>query len=345
MPHPAHHGRSRRLLLVLLETALILVAIAAAAYLRLGAGATEFLTGDEMPLRALIVVVVCQMCLHYCDLYDQARIAADRRDLIVRTLQALGATSIILALVYYFAPDMALGRGVAVIASALVVPLVIGWRLGFRWLSSQVGPRERLLLVGTNSAAVALARELHLRRDLGVEIVGFVDTDAHRVGQPVFNPGIVGTVDDIPAIVGERGIDKVVVSLADARGKLPMWRLLEMRTQGVRFEHLASVYEEYTGKIAIENLRPSWLIFNAGFERSPWRDAAKRAIDIAAALIGLFLLAPVIGLLAMLIRVTSPGPVFYRQQRVGQGGRVFTVVKLRSMRADAEQGTGAVWAR
>jgi len=76
------------------------------------------------------------------------------------------------------------------------------------------------------------------------------------------------------------------VSLADARGKLPMWKLLEMRTAGVTFEHLASVYEEYTGKIALENLRPSWLIFPHGFNKSPWREAAKRAIDIVAGLVG-----------------------------------------------------------
>src|SRR4029450_8369117 len=119
-------------------------------------------------------------------------------------------------------------------------------------------PRARLPLVGTGPAALSLARELFSRRqELGVEIVGFVDPDPARVGAPVINPGVIGTIEDIPSIVRARNVDRVVVSLADARGKLPIDKLLEMKLNGVTFDHLASVYESYTGKIAVENLRPS----------------------------------------------------------------------------------------
>ncbi len=151
----------------------------------------------------------------------------------------------------------------------LVIAVVIGWRLAFDWTSRQVGPRERLLLVGTSAAAITLARELYERRhELGVEIVGFADPNPELVGTSVINPGVIGTIDQIPEIVRSRDVDRVVVSLADARGKLPMDKLLEMKLDGVSFDHLASVYEEYTGKIAIENLRPSWLIFSSGFRKS-----------------------------------------------------------------------------
>ena len=136
-----------------------------------------------------------------------------------------------------------IGRGVFLIAAVLVILSVIGWRLIYEFLSRAIGPRERLLLVGTNSAAVALAGELHDRRvELGVEIVGFVDADPQRVGEPVINPGIIGTVSDIPSIVGLKGVDRVVVSLVDARGKLPMDLLLRMKIdKGVTFDHLPSV--------------------------------------------------------------------------------------------------------
>ena len=118
-------------------------------------------------------------------------------------------------------------------------------------------------------AAIDLARELYDRRqELGVEIVGFVDTDPARVGTSLINPGVIGTSRTFPGSSGDRHVDRVVVSLADARGKLPMDKLLEMKLDGVRFDHLASVYEEYTGKIAVENLRPSWLIFSEGFRKS-----------------------------------------------------------------------------
>src|SRR5690606_20168338 len=168
---------------------------------------------------------VTQLCLYYADMYNLRRLA-DRRGTFVRIAQALGAASLLLAGVYYWFPTMVIGRGVAAISALFVVALVIGWRLAFVWLSRQLGPRERLLLVGTGDASVALARELFERRhDLGVEIVGFVDPDPARVGAPVLNPGVIGTVDDIPSIVHSRGVDRVVVSLSDARGRLPMEQL------------------------------------------------------------------------------------------------------------------------
>jgi FlaA1/EpsC-like NDP-sugar epimerase len=160
------------------------------------------------------------------------------------------------------------------LAAVMIVTLIFGWRIAFEWTNRRVGPRERLLLVGTGEGAIRLARELYERSDLGVEIVGFIDPDPARVGAPVINPGVIGTVEDIPAIVRARGVDQVVVSLSDARGKLPMDKLLEMKLDGVRFEHLASVYEKYTGKIAVDNLRPSWLIFSEGFRKSRLQDAS-----------------------------------------------------------------------
>jgi sugar transferase (PEP-CTERM system associated) len=284
------------------------------------------------------------MCLHCADLYD-LRTLSDRRDLFIRLLRALGAASLILALLYYWIPTLIIGRGVFGIASLFVVAFVVGWRVAFEWLSLRLAPAERLLIVGTNSAAVGLARELFDRRqELGVELVGFVDTDPARVGTSLINPGVIGTVKEIPEIVRYRGVDRVVVSLADARGKLSMGELLEMKlNDGVRFDHLASVYEEYTGKIAVENLRPSWLIFSQGFRKTRALSATKRACDVLMASIGLVLASPLMLLAALATKWTSAGPVFYHQQRVGKDGRIFTIHKFRSMRTDAELDTGAVW--
>jgi sugar transferase (PEP-CTERM system associated) len=174
--------------------------------------------------------------------------------------------------------------------------------------------------------------------------VGFIDPDPLRVGTAVLNPGVIGAIADIPTIVRERQVDRVVVSLADARGKLPMDKLLELRLDGVNFDHLASVYEEYTGKIAVENLRPSWLIFNDGFRKTRWLTATKRLLDMTSATLGLLLALPIMLVIAALVKLTSPGPVLYHQRRVGQHGRTFTIHKFRSMCNDAEASTGAVWA-
>jgi sugar transferase (PEP-CTERM system associated) len=336
----------RTLGIVVFETALIFALVAVAAWLRLNQQDWDISLAQHGVAKAFLVVFVTQACLYFADLYS-SRQGADRRDLFIRIMQALGAASFILAGIYFLFEDLAIGRGVFLIAAVLVIAGVVGWRVLIELTSKAMGPRERLLLVGTSPAAVALAKELHEHRvELGVEIVGFVDPDPSKVGAPVLNPGVIGTVADIPSIVSDRRVDRVVVSLADARGKLPMDELLRMKLdKGVTFDHLPTVYEEYTGKIAIENLRPSWLIFSGGFKKTRLLLAAKRALDIVAAFIGLLLLAPIMVAVALLVRLTSKGPALYHQERVGQGGRVFTVHKFRSMRQDAEAGTGAVWAQ
>ncbi len=334
----------RSVALVLFETLLIVTAVGLGAWIRLGGDAWFLLMHENGFAKALLIAFVCQVCLYYADLYE-LRVASDRRELFIGIVQALSTTSFLLAAIYFWSPDLIIGRGVFLVATTLVITLVAGWRLVFEWLTRHVAPRERLLLVGTGAAAVGLARELFRRRqELGVEIVGFVDPDPARVGTPVINPGVIGTIEDIPSIVRSRGVDRVVVSLADARGKLPMDKLLEMKLDGVTFDHLASVYEELTGKIAVENLRPSWLIFSSGFRKSRVLNNAKRVLDVTAALIGLVLAAPIMAIVGVVVRLTSEGSVLYRQQRVGQHGRVFHVVKFRSMRQNAEAGTGAVWA-
>ncbi len=337
------HAR-RPLLLLAGETTLLVAALFASTYVRMGEDAWADLADPEGMTRVLLVVAICTVCLHYADLYE-LRMISGTRDLLVRLLRALGAASIVLAAVYFWFPDLIIGRGVFLLAAGPITLLVVSWRLAFLWIVRHVGPRERLLLVGTNAASVALARELFEQRDaLGVDIVGFVDPDPARVGSPVINPGVVGTIEDIPALVSRLGVQRVVVSLADARGRLPMERLLDVRMQsGVAFEHLASIYEEYTGKIAIENLRPSWFLFSGGFRKTRVLLAAKRAIDVALSIVGLVLAAPLMALIAVAIKVSAPGPVLYRQTRVGTGGATFDVVKFRTMRVDAEQATGPVW--
>ena len=335
----------RRLALIGVEHAVILMALVMATYLRLGTDALTEAPGVLLA-RSMIVAVVLQICLHYCDLYDP-RTLSDRRDLVVGLTRAVGSASVVLAILYYVFPSLLLGRGIFMIGSLFILALVAGWRIAFEWLSLYVAPSERLLIVGTSPAAVALARELFDRRgELGVNLVGFVDPDPSRVGMSLINPGVVGTVDDIADIVRNRSVDRVVVSLADARGKLKMEKLLDMKiNQGVRFDHLASVYEQYTGKIAVENLRPSWLIFSSGFRKSRLLSFAKRLSDLVFATVGLLILAPVLVAVAIAVRLGSSGPTLYTQTRVGKDGKPFTIFKFRSMRVDAEAVTGAVWSQ
>src|SRR5580700_2884998 len=165
-----HRVTLRSVLLVAFETAMIIAAVGLAAWLRLGDDAWRILVAENGFGKALLVAAVAQICLYYADLYDLKRVA-DQRELAIRIVQALGAASFILAAVYFWFPNLIIGRGVFLIAALLIFAVIIGWRLIFGWLAPRVRPRERLLLVGTTAQAVALARELYDRRaELGVEI-------------------------------------------------------------------------------------------------------------------------------------------------------------------------------
>src|SRR5919198_767222 len=159
--------------LILSETALIMAAVIVSTYVVVGHANWSLATvGHALP-KVLLIAYVCQICLYYGDLYDDPQMLRDLRHMVVRMLKALGATSIILALLYAQFPHLIVARGVFVLTAALVGASLLGWRAAFRWASSQVGPRERLLLVGRSATAHNFERELAERLHHGVEIVGF----------------------------------------------------------------------------------------------------------------------------------------------------------------------------
>ena len=157
------------------------------------------------------------------------------------------------------------------------------------------------------------------------------------------------TVDPEPAatlasLVEREHVDLVVVALEDRRKALPVDDLLQCRLDGVAVIEQESLYERITGKIAVEALRPSYLIFNEGFSRHPWAELTKRAFDLAMGVLILALTWPLMIATGIAVRLDSPGPILFTQERVGRDGRPFVLLKFRSMRADAEKATGPVWA-
>jgi sugar transferase (PEP-CTERM system associated) len=204
--------------------------------------------------------------------------------------------------------------------------------------------QEHVLIVGTSASARIVAREVLDQRDYAYTIVGFTDEDPSRIGTSIVNPKVIGTHADIMRLVRDHRVNRIIVALADRRGRLPIEELLEAKLQGVRIEEPETTYERLTGKIMLDELKPSWLIFSDGFRARRVTRAIKRAIDLALALVGLALAAPLMVLTALAVRVDSVGPILYAQERVGEHGRRFTLYKFRSMRTDAERGT-PLWAR
>jgi sugar transferase (PEP-CTERM system associated) len=160
---------------------------------------------------------------------------------------------------------------------------------------------------------------------------------------PLVNPGIIGTIDQLFALSEKFKIEMIAVCVEDCRGLLPMDSLLDAKSMGLEVVDGHRLYETACGRLSVDELKPSFLIFSSGFRRKPVIMRFKRIVETLVALLGLVILAPVIGLIALLIKLDSPGPIFYRQTRVGLHGYPYMVIKFRSMRSDAEA-EGIQWA-
>src|SRR2546423_670312 len=156
---------------------------------------------------------------------------------------------------------------------------------------------------------------------------------------------ILGSINDLEKVVLENKPDVVVVALSERRGVFPYREMLNCKLRGVRVEDWPTFYEKLTGKIPIQNLRPSWLIFSEGFTRTGFIRTMKRVTDVLFSALGLCASLPLAVFISLLIRLDSRGPIFFRQERVGEHGKVFTLYKFRTMIADAEKETGPVWAQ
>ena len=331
------HVSTRSLTVFAGELLLIFGSVALAASLQPGTdlGASLWKIG--------LVTVVCQLCLYYNDFYDLTLVYSSR-ELIVRLLQAVGAASIVLAALYFTMPSLMIGDGIFVSALVVFVVGILGWRLLFNYLTGSLRLQERILVVGTGETARKVVRQILDQREFAYRVIGFIDDDATRIGERIVNPGIVGTPADMAALIATHQIDRIVVGLSDRRGKLPVEELLRAKMAGIRVEDATTTYERVTGKILIDDLRPSWLIFSDGFHVSRITRWMKRSIDLALALVLFVLASPLMVLTAIAILVETGRPLLYCQERVGENGKIFTLCKFRSMRQDAEIGGTPIWA-
>jgi len=324
------------------EAPLIFLAVCIGVWLRLGVPKGTVVPPSAFFSQGAAFTGVVLLALYANGLYDFAE-RLTSRGTFVATLRAFTIAAVALWALYFLVPDLQLGRGVfalALAASATIIPL---WRLGLDRLLSSDRFAERVLIVGASEKAVDIAREILHRRHLGYRVVGFLDDDPQLQGVRLINPRVIGTTLQCRELALAHGATRVVVAPGDFRGRVSMDALLDCKTSGIPVEEGASYYEQLTGKIMLEGLRKSWLIFSDGFVVSRGVLIGKRFLDLAVAALGLVLAAPLMALVALAIRLDSPGPVFFRQERVGRNRRPFTLWKFRSMRQDAEA-MGARWA-
>jgi sugar transferase (PEP-CTERM system associated) len=336
------HWSVPALLSLVMEGFLLYFAIPFATFLRLDLG-----PGVPPPLFVVVIetvafLTVVLLSFYFNGLYDFAERLSSRQ-LSIQLARALFLAGIALCALYFVIPKAQIGRGIFLLAFLFAAPGIICWRLLLRQIVKSGRFAERVLIVGADQKAIDIARETLDRKHLGYRVVGFLDDDPALQGVSILNPRVIGTTQQACDLAHLHGVTRVVVATLDFRGKVSMDSLLACKTSGIRVQEGAGYYEELTGKIMIEGLRKSWLIFSDGFMVSRAVLFAKRLLDLTAASIGLILAAPIMLLVALAVRLDSPGPVLFRQERLGRGSKPFTLWKFRSMRTDAEK-DGAAWA-
>ncbi len=335
--------RTKPALLMMAEGALVLAAVIGATAIRFSGFEVGELIEEGILQRAIVFAGVTVLCLYYWGFYDPY-LARSARELTINVLRAVGSAAVVLALLTYTLPPLAIGRGILLIGVLLTVVALLTWRLTLVAVKGTDDFQEKVVILGTGTVARRIAQEVLARPHLGLRIHGFVDDDPALQGVSIVNPRVIGTTAELQQIVERDAVGRVVVALSERRGRLPIGSLLDLKISGTRVHDAASFYEAVTGKILVEDLRPSWLVFSDGFRPARLTRVVKRVTDFLVAAAGIAVAGPLMCLVALAIRLDSPGPALFRQERVGEGDRRFTLYKFRSMRVDAEAETGPVWA-
>jgi sugar transferase (PEP-CTERM system associated) len=276
----------------------------------------------------------------FLEMYSQEK-NNGKKEIILRMFIGILISFFLLSSLYYMIPLIELGRGLLIISLFSFALLQFLWHFSYRAIKFS-GFIRRVLILGTGPLAQKIGKTIKSKNN-GYVLAGYMKL----MDEPVCVPSnfILTTNNGWVDIVKEKKTHKIVVSLSERRGVLPLQDVLKCKLSGVEVIEAPSFYEEITGKLLIEDTTPSWFIFSDGFRVTPFKLFCKRALDILTASIGLILFLPLIPVIALFIKIDSPGPIFFKQLRVGEREKGFTLYKFRTMFQDAEKRTGPAWAR
>ena len=332
----------RKIAFFFLESVFIGGMVILGAYLRFLGNPASFHQYEYLILKAFLIVACVQLSLYYFDLYDLKAFRSNI-ELGIRLLQSLGVSSILLAFLYYLFPLLIIGRGIFLISLGFMGVVIVSWRIIYNHILKTRQLDQRIMIIGSGPLAKGIAKEIVERVDTGFEVIGFITDHSEGVGEKFVNPSVIGDQSHILDIATKERVDRIIVAIEERRGKFPDAQLLECKMRGIAVEEGIGFYEHLTGRLQVESLRPSSLIFSDGFKKSKLTMWVKRVSGFSLSLIGLLLLSPLILVISILIKIDSRGPVFYKQERVGERGKIFRLLKFRSMVEGAEA-NGPVWA-
>lgn len=294
--------------------------------------------------KVLLVSIVTQVSMYFTDLYE-FKATDSAIDLGARLIQSIGITSISLAIIYILWPDMVIGRWIFFASLIILLFFLISWRFLYSIVIRRQFFSEKVVLVGAGDLAKDMLNEIKERRDISYDIKYIIDNNnLENTRDSLKNIPVVYGFEKINNIAPSEGISSIIVAIDEKRGNMPYNELLECKVKGINIIDGESFYERITGKLLVEKINPSWLIFSEGFVKSSFSRITKRLMGLLLATFMLIALSPFMLLVAIIIKIESPGPVLFSQERVGENGKPFILYKFRSMRADAEKASGPVWA-
>lgn len=308
----------------------------------------EMSTGPEWSfwsIQATTMAIIVVLSFYYSDLYaiDQT---LSIRELLLRLMGGIGLACILIGVVSYPIPKF--GRTLYASEVTLLICGLCAWRIGFMRVLEKAPIRGKVIVIGLQAIGKLIAEELLRQKKLGMQVVGFVGQSSGelilsygnpvRVSLPVYQSSSLAQLFDC------KSADRILLASTEGYEDSLGRELIELRTRGIVIEDCHSFYERLMSKIAIADLSAEWLVRSKGFRRDPFVMFSKRAIDVGVSILGLMASLPILLLTSIAIKLESDGPVFYRQERVGQNGKSFIIYKFRSMSAKAEANIGPVWA-
>jgi sugar transferase (PEP-CTERM system associated) len=328
---------TRTLMLLLCEAFLVTGVLLLTATYQIGPDTYIALIYENGILKILGITTLTLLLSYYFDLYEPQRISGGW-EIYFRLLLVLSVLCFVLGVVIFFFPGIYIGPHVLTIGiSALAVILVI-WRQSYEWFLGLAAFRERVYVLGSGDRARSVAELIRSRSDAGMEIVQPEATGEFATEQERFAADLRAFCKLKPSI------ERVIVAMENRRGSMPVRELLDLRLRGVVIEDASFLTERLLGKLSLDGLNPSTLIFTHGFNVKSSQQVLRRLVSFSVSLAGLVLCLPILPFLIIAVRLSSPGPIFFRQVRVGLRGKPFEVIKFRTMCHDAEK-NGAQWAK